>query len=399
LVTNKEPLTIQTIFMKEKEYEELSEVNKKIAHKYIESIENSATPKSQTTIDYNAKIMRFTLRNIKTDLDKLTVDDIDDFKKAVNKWKCKNGKDRATTTKKQYFVGFKRFLHWYAKRYENTKYINLANQIEIRGMAPRKLPSDLLTTEEIEKMIATADLLRDKAIIATLAESGCRMGELLSCRIKDVELTSNGCKLTFPKGKTGSRTVPLVFAASYIDHYLRQHPERKYPDAPLWLTNQQNEHRGLAYNTVYEIIRDIAKQAGITKRVHPHLFRHTAATQLSKIWSEPMMRTYLGWQAGSNMPSVYIHLGTGDVETAVLSDRYGLIEKTKNDKGMDVGTCPKCWKVISSNATFCYNCGQPMTKETQQTINSTTTELTAFISLYPELFKQFMTQIQVNLPK
>ena len=385
--------------MKETEYGELSEVNKKITHKYIESIENSATPKSQQTIDYNAKIMRFTLIHIKTDLDKLTVDDIDDFKKAVNNWRCKDGKNRANTTKKQYFVGFKRFLYWYAKRYENTKYINLANQIEIRGMAPRKLPSDLLTTEEVEKMIASADLLRDKAIIATLAESGCRMGELLSCRIKDVEFTNNGCKLTFPKGKTGSRTVPLVFAASYIDHYMRQHPERNYPDAPLWLTNRQNEHRGLAYGTIYGIIRDIAKQAGITKRVHPHLFRHTAATQLSKIWSEPMMRTYLGWQAGSNMPSVYIHLGAGDVETAVLSDRYGLIEKKKNDRGMDVGTCPKCWKVISANAIFCYNCGQPMTIEVQQSINSTTSEFTAFINQNQDLVKQFMNQLQMNLSK
>jgi hypothetical protein len=123
--------------MKENEYEEVSEVNKKIVHKYIESIENGAIPKSRQTIDHNAKIMKFTLIHIKTCLDKLTVDDIDDFKKAVNNWSRKDGKDRANTTKKQYFVGFKRFLHWYAKRYEYTKYLNLANQIEIGGMAPR----------------------------------------------------------------------------------------------------------------------------------------------------------------------------------------------------------------------------------------------------------------------
>jgi integrase/recombinase XerD len=385
--------------MKENEYEEVSEVNKKIAHKYIESIENGATQKSQQTIDYNAKIVKFTLLHIKTDLDKLTVDDIDDFKKAVNNWSRKDGKDRANTTKKQYFVGFKRFLHWYAKRYEYTKYLNLANQIEIRGMAPRKLPSDLLTTEEVENMIASADLVRDKAIITTLAESGCRMGELISCRIKDVEFTNNGCKLTFPKGKTGSRTVPLVAAASYIDHYVRQHPLRDSPEAPLWLTHRQNEHRALAYPTIHGIIRDIAKQAGIKKRVHPHLFRHTAATQLAKVWSEPQMKAFLGWEASSNMPSVYIHLSGDDVETAVLSDRYGLIEKKKNDTGLEVGKCPKCWKMIPANAIFCYNCGCPLTEGIQQSINTTTADFTAFINQNQDLVKQFMNQLQKNLSK
>jgi len=73
---------------------------------------------------------------------------------------------------------------------------------------------------EVDKLIATASELRDKAIIALLAESGCRIGELLACKIKNVVFTNTGCDLTFPEGKTGARTVPLVFAAPYIDHYL-----------------------------------------------------------------------------------------------------------------------------------------------------------------------------------
>ena len=89
----------------------------------------------------------------------MTIDDIDAFQMAVNSWKRLNGKTVANSTKKVYFIGFKRFLHWYAKRYENTKYLNLANQIEVKGMAKRKLPSDLLTTQEIEKMIVTANQL------------------------------------------------------------------------------------------------------------------------------------------------------------------------------------------------------------------------------------------------
>jgi hypothetical protein len=69
--------------MSEGAYNDVSEGNKKIAHRYIESVKNDARVASQKTIDYNAKIMSFLLKNIKTDLDKLTIDDIDDIQSAI----------------------------------------------------------------------------------------------------------------------------------------------------------------------------------------------------------------------------------------------------------------------------------------------------------------------------
>lgn len=75
---------------------------------------------------------------------------------------------------------------------------------------------DLLTKPEIERLIDTAQLPRDKAIIAVLYESGCRRGELLSCRVGDANFNENGCKLTFPEVKTGKRTVQLVFASFFL---------------------------------------------------------------------------------------------------------------------------------------------------------------------------------------
>ena len=98
--------------------------------------------------------------------------------------------------------------------------------------------------------------------------------------------------------------MPLVFAAPYIDHYLRQHPLHDSPESPFWLTERQGERNGLTYATIHGIVREVANDAGIKKRVHPHLFRHTTATQLSKIWGESMMRMFLGWEANSAMPSI-----------------------------------------------------------------------------------------------
>ncbi len=138
----------------------------------------------------------------------------------------------------------------------------------------------------------------------------------------------------------------------------------------------------------------MAKAAGIEKRVHPHLFRHTTATQLSKVWGESMMRTYLGWEPSSPMPSLYISLSGKDVENAVFCDRYGIIEKKQSDKGLEIGKCPKCWKMIPATATFCLNCGAPLTKEVQQSNDTAMQEFMAEILNDPKFAAKFASLIQ-----
>lgn len=123
------------------------------------------------------------------------------------------------------------------------------------SVAPKKDPEELFTIAEIDKMVAAAKTLRDKAIIATLAESGCRAGELLSCKIKNVIFTSNGCKLTMT-GKTGKQTVDLVFAAPFIDHYLRsEHKLRDNPEASLWVTNYRDTPTTLCYSALDVLVK------------------------------------------------------------------------------------------------------------------------------------------------
>lgn len=265
--------------------------------------------------------------------------------------------------------------------------------ISSKAVAPKKKPEELFTIAEIDKMIATATELRDKAIIATLSESGCRRGELLSCKIKNVVFTETGCDLTLD-GKTGTRTVPLVFAAPYIDHYLRQHPLRDNPEASLWVTKYRGGHSAMTYTGLDTTVKKIGRAAGINKRVHLHNFRHTAATQLARVWTEPIMRNYLGWADNSTMPSIYISLGGKDIKAAVLSDRYGLVEKRQSDKGLEVGQCPKCWKTIPASSTFCYNCGTPLTKDAQQTQETAMKELTAFLVSDPQLMGKLMAVAQ-----
>jgi integrase/recombinase XerD len=389
-------LTIKTFFMSDEDFKSVSDNNREFAQRYIKAVENDARVTSQKTIDYNVKIMGFLLRHIKTDLDKLTVDDIDDIQSAITNWRRVDGSDVAASTKQQYRIGVKRFFHWIAERYEQPKYDNFAKLIKLRSgaNAPKKKHEELFTKAEIEKMIAAADNIRDQAIIATLYESGCRAGELLSCKVKNVTFNGNGCKLTIT-GKTGTRTVDLVLASPYIDHYLRaMHQEADNPEAALWVAIYHKPHDAITYSGLDILVKKIGRAAGIKKRVHLHNFRHTAATQLASVWTEPVMKQYLGWSANSNMPSIYISLSGEDMEAAVLSDRYGIVEKKQNDKGLEIGKCPKCWKTLPSSATFCYNCGMPLTKEAQHMHDDKLKEAMAIIAKHPDAVTTYMANAQ-----
>jgi integrase len=81
--------------------------------------------------------------------------------------------------------------------------------IELPGKGNSKKSSDMLTDKEITTMIDKANSWRNKAIIATLAESGCRIGELLACNVGDLTFTTNGCDLRIRVSKTDPRIVPL----------------------------------------------------------------------------------------------------------------------------------------------------------------------------------------------
>ncbi|MDG7039449.1 MAG: tyrosine-type recombinase/integrase [Nitrososphaerota archaeon] len=82
---------------------------------------------------------------------------------------------------------------------------------------------DMLTDDEIERMIKAAINIRDKAFIAVLAEGGFRIGEILPAKIKDVVFDERGA-IIHVTGKTGPRIVRLITSAQCFQGELRSTP-------------------------------------------------------------------------------------------------------------------------------------------------------------------------------
>lgn len=381
--------------------ENISQVNRDLILDYLDSMFIAMPRLAPGTIRSNADIMKFVLTHIKTDFDKLTIRDVNAVKRCMLGWKRANGKEISENTKNQYLVGLKRFMGWYENtKNENCGYSKLFKQMKTKAPKSNKLPSDLLTEEEILKLIQVANDERDKAIIATLADSGCRMGEILSCRVKDVEFIEDGCRLTFPKGKTGSRTVLVQFAAEYINHWLRVHPQNDNPDAPLWITKRRKnvgsredkklESNAINYDSMYDIIARTVDRAGMKKRIHPHLFRHTAATRLSKKLKEAEMKVYLGWQADSNMPATYIHLSGQDIDNAIRVANGTAKVEIKDEGSLKVIECRRCNTIVPAGAMYCLKCGLPLSADAEQGYKSKKEEMLSLLAKHQDVFIEIM---------
>jgi len=148
----------------------------------------------------------------------------------------------------------------------------------------RKLP-DVLTTQEIEKMIDAIDLSnpngqRNKTIIEVLYGSGLRVSELCNLKISNIHFNEEYIKI---KGKgSKERLVPLgKLAANNLIIY-KDLIRSKIKIKPAFEDFVFINNRGTSYSRImiFYIIKEAAKNAGITKTISPHSLRHSFASHM-----------------------------------------------------------------------------------------------------------------------
>lgn len=144
----------------------------------------------------------------------------------------------------------------------------------------RQLP-DILSTDEIDRIIATVDTssvkgLRDCAMLELLYSCGLRVSELVSLKIQDL-FFGEGYIRVIGKGDK-QRLVPIsATARERVHRYLDKRPETRSGEDALFLNNRGSH---LTRVMVFTILKQAARNAGIEKRISPHTFRHSFATHL-----------------------------------------------------------------------------------------------------------------------
>jgi integrase/recombinase XerD len=148
----------------------------------------------------------------------------------------------------------------------------------------RKLPT-FLTVQEIDKMLSLIDRStiegeRNLSMLETLYSCGLRVSELTDLRISDLHLKEDYIKVSGKGSK--ERLVPIGTSAkkllnNYITHHRVHVPVKKQFEDFVYLNRRGSK---LSRVMVFYIIKDLAKKAGIKKKLSPHTFRHSFATHL-----------------------------------------------------------------------------------------------------------------------
>ena len=147
-----------------------------------------------------------------------------------------------------------------------------------------KLPVTL-NVVEIDQLIGKLDLSkpeeqRNKAMLETLYGCGLRVSELVNLKISNLFFSDGFIKVTGKGDK--ERLVPVGSVAEaeilfYLSN-LRPHiPVKKGQEDVLFLNRRGT---GLSRVMIFTIIKRLALQSGIKKRISPHTFRHSFATHL-----------------------------------------------------------------------------------------------------------------------
>jgi integrase/recombinase XerD len=160
--------------------------------------------------------------------------------------------------------------------YDQARYVakEVRKALQIERAKIRKTVVTRLSREEERRLIQQA--YRDKSthglLIKTLLMTGARVSEFAGLRVEDFFFDEQ--MLLIDKGKGGkSRYVPIL---SELAQELRTH----LGDRQQGYLFESNRHQAYSSRRLQQIVKQTAEKAKITKRVHPHLLRHTVATFL-----------------------------------------------------------------------------------------------------------------------
>ncbi len=210
-------------------------------------------------------------------------------------------------TQNYYLIALRAFLKYLMKR--GVKSLS-PDRIELAKSSERSL--DLISVLELERLLSAPEgsdikSKRDKALLETLFSTGLRVSELCSLS-RDIDPDAGELSI---RGKGDKVRVVFVSerAAEAIKDYLN---ERTDVDDALFIQLSKNkeskEEKRLTPRSVERTVQKYAKKAGITKKVTPHVIRHSFATDLLRNGADIRSVQAILGHANIGTTQVYTHV-------------------------------------------------------------------------------------------
>lgn len=218
-------------------------------------------------------------------------------------------------TRRKKAAVYRGFLEWLA----NDGHVSRA--LAARVQTPRLVQTlpHVLTREDLQKLQATLDRRmdapqgrRNAALLVLIYDHGLRISEALDLDVTDFERRdlSRGPTLWMKIHRKGQRErwLPVTErAAWYLNHHLEA---RDSAHACLFqnLKNLKSESRRLSRRGAWKILKGVAREAGISERLHPHSLRHTFVLQQIEAGTDLLtLKAFMDW-SDLRQFDVYYHV-------------------------------------------------------------------------------------------
>lgn len=196
-------------------------------------------------------------------------------------------------TQRNYHSAIKKFYEICLKQNEKFKYIPYAKK-------SHKLPI-VLSVEEVQRMFNACDNLKHKLMLGILYSCGLRVSELINLKWSDIDRSRMVINIIGGKGNKDRQVMLSDKLIILLTDYYKKYKTKEY------VLNGQFQ---LQYSdrSVGEVMKQLAKKAGINKRVYTHLMRHNCFTHMVENGTDINLVQKLAGHSNVKTTLIYTHI-------------------------------------------------------------------------------------------
>lgn len=205
------------------------------------------------------------------------------------------------------------FWSWCAAEYQIANPMGNIKRPKRRNPSPKAVaPIDVI------KLLQSTEEPRDRAMIAFLADTGCRLGGLLDLRIEDVDFVHRRALVR----EKGGKLRHVVFT-SFTAALLRKWLDVRYARTDHVFVSHKSAEQ-LTASGVNQMLKRLKAKAMVKGRVNPHSFRHSFAREYIKNGGDVVTLAKLLGHSDINTTAAYYAVFTQD-ELAEMHHKYSLV--------------------------------------------------------------------------
>jgi integrase/recombinase XerD len=172
----------------------------------------------------------------------------------------------------------------------------------------KRLP-DVLSGSEVLALLGAVRSPRYRAVLETMYAGGLRIAEACALRVKDVDSKRGVLRV---RGK-GNRERVTLLSSRLLEHLREYWREARPGRGEDWLFPGRERQHFLSPGSVRTVFHKAASEAGLRRKVTPHVLRHCFATHLIELGVDVTVVQALLGHASLSTTEKYVHVSTEQI--------------------------------------------------------------------------------------